>query len=378
MKQQKSSQQKKIPVPQLQQKARRMLLCCILFFILVVISSTVFIFGERKSKPMLPSQPGQTQPSNSASASAVKNEYADVILPQTADAGDAYLADTIFVGDSNTVRMWGYEQVPLRNYMGLEGMGAEGIPVVQCVYFEGDATAYTVPQAIKMVQPRRIILGYGTNNADGNLSTEKFIKIYREGISSIQNAYPYCDIIISAIPPVAYSRAYTSINMESINAFNDALMQLARELKLSFLNTTEILKNADGYAKTDFMYEDGLHYNLDGVKLVLAYARTHAHLTEDLRPPLKNVPERRKPPVIAVSSSSTEPEPTQPPASSSAPPPVVEEPVVSTPPVTEPPVVSTPPVVTPPPVTEPPPVTTPPVTEPPPVTTPPPGGNAFA
>ncbi|MEG1069178.1 MAG: GDSL-type esterase/lipase family protein, partial [Ruthenibacterium sp.] len=372
MKSQKSSKSKqKTPVSALEQKARRMLLCCALAFALVVLSSTVFIFGQRKSKPSISPKPGQTQGTNSASAAAQKSEYADVILPQTADAGDAYLADTVFVGDSNTVRMWMYEQVPLANYMGLEGMGAEGIPSVQCVYFEGDSTVYTVPQAVKMTQPRRIILGFGTNNADGNMTTESFVKTYRDGVALLQKASPHSDIIISAIPPVAYSRAYPNINMTSIDSFNTALMQLARELKLSFLNTTEVLKGENGYAKTDFMYEDGLHYNLDGVKLVLAYARTHAHETADLRPSHTS-PTRRKPPVAVSSSAPEEVQPTPtpepqptPPVSSSATPPVTEPPatVPTTPPVTEPPaVVPTPPPVTEPPATVP---TPPPVTEPP-------------
>ena len=372
-------QQKKNSPPSaaLVQKAQRMLLCCILIFLLVVISSTVFIFGQRKTKPAAPILPGQSQQTNSASASVQKSEYADVILPQTADAGDAYLADTLFVGDSNTVRMWVYEQVPLANYMGLEGMGAEGIPYVQCVYFEGDSTVYTLPQAVKMVQPRRIILGFGTNNADGNMTTESFIKTYRDGVTLLQKAYPYSDIIISAIPPVAYSRTYPNINMTSIDGFNAALMQLAREMKLSFLNITEVLKDANNYAKTDFMYEDGLHYNLDGVKLVLAYARTHAHITEDLRPARNNIPTRRKPPVVVASSSSVSQEP-QPDT------PITPPPVVSTPTATPPPP-ATQPEPTPPPVTQPEP-TPPPATQPEP--TPPPapelpvtvpsGGNAFA
>ena len=60
----------------------------------------------------------------------------------------AYLDETIFVGDSNTVRMFAYGLVSLENYMALEGMGIESISQAPCVYFSGETKVYTIPRCV--------------------------------------------------------------------------------------------------------------------------------------------------------------------------------------------------------------------------------------
>lgn len=130
------------------------------------------------------------------------------ILPQTADAGRSYVDDTLFIGDSNTVRYTMYADdtgtafSTLKNNIGVVSMGAGSITTLKCEKFKGDSTLYTIPDAVAKLQPKRIIIGFGSNNLGGS-STDatKFIAQYREGLAAITKAWPYADIIVSAIPP---------------------------------------------------------------------------------------------------------------------------------------------------------------------------------
>lgn len=70
----------------------------------------------------------------------------------------------------------------LKNNIGVVSMGAGSITTLKCEKFKGDSTLYTIPDAVAKLQPKRIIIGFGSNNLGGS-STDatKFIAQYREG-----------------------------------------------------------------------------------------------------------------------------------------------------------------------------------------------------
>lgn len=155
------------------------------------------------------------------------------------------------------------------------------------------------------MKPRRVVMTFGTNNASGQFTRESFIDAYRDAIAAIQDAYPYCDVIINAIPPIGKVRSYPDITMETLDDFNKALEELAQELGLPFLNSSEALKGGDGYAKPDYVIGDGLHLSQAALEELLFYTRTHAYEAEDRRPVAVKAPERKAPPawqgVVAAS-----------------------------------------------------------------------------
>ena len=158
------------------------------------------------------------------------------ILPQTADAGRSYVDDTLFIGDSNTVRYTMYADdtgtafSTLKNNIGVVSMGAGSITTLKCEKFKGDSTLYTIPDAVAKLQPKRIIIGFGSNNLGGS-STDatKFIAQYREGLAAITKAWPYADIIVSAIPPLDQQRDNTNLTMTQVDAYNAALVTMCEE-----------------------------------------------------------------------------------------------------------------------------------------------------
>lgn len=221
------------------------------------------------------------------------------ILPETADAGRSYVDETLFIGDSNTARYLLYANetgtafTSLNNNIGVVSMGVGSITSLKCEKFKGSSAMYTVPDAVAMLKPKRIIICYGTNNLSGS-STDatNYIKTYLQGLQAIQTAWPYCDIIVSAIPPLDRQRENTNLTMTQVDAYNAALVQMCEENGFKFLNSAEVLRDdATGWAKRDYTLSDGVHLSKEAVTAYFTYVRTHAYAAEDRRPqPLGTIP----------------------------------------------------------------------------------------
>lgn len=230
---------------------------------------------------------------------AVQTAAVGTVLPQTEDAGRSYIDETLFIGDSNTARYLMYADetgeafTSLDNNIGVVSMGAGAITSLKCEKFKGSSTMYTVPEAVAMLKPKRIIICYGTNNLGGS-STDatNFISTYLKGLQAIQTAWPYCDIIVSAIPPLDKQRENTNLTMTQVDAYNAALVTMCEENGFKFLNSAEVLRDSNtGWAKTDYTLSDGVHLSKIAVTAYFNYVRTHAYVTEDRRPqPLGNIP----------------------------------------------------------------------------------------
>ena len=230
---------------------------------------------------------------------AVQAAAQGTVLSQGEDAGRAYVEETLFIGDSNTARYLMYADetgqafTTLDNNIGVVSMGAGAITTLKCEKFKGSSTMYTVPEAVAMLKPKRIIICYGTNNLGGS-STDatNFISTYLKGLQAIEKAWPYCDIIVSAIPPLDKQRENTNLTMVQVDAYNAALVKMCEENGYKFLNSSEVLRDSTtGWAKTDYTLSDGVHLSKLAVTAYFNYVRTHAYITEDRRPqPLGDIP----------------------------------------------------------------------------------------
>ena len=222
--------------------------------------------------------------------------FTGTVLPETEDAGREYVEETLFLGDSNTYRYMFYGDetgeafTSLDNTIGVVSMGAGAIATKPCMEFQGQSKLVTMPQAVKIMQPRRIIIGFGSNNLGAK--TETFIKEYRKGLQAVHEAYPYADLIVNAVPPLDKQRESTRLTMQQVDSFNKAIAAMCKEEGWYFLNSSEALKDPKtGWAKKDYTLGDGVHLSKNGVTALFEYIRTHALITPDTRPkPLKPVP----------------------------------------------------------------------------------------
>ncbi|MEG0804298.1 MAG: GDSL-type esterase/lipase family protein, partial [Pygmaiobacter sp.] len=278
--------------------------CLAAIILVIVLFASLLAKGKSHEIPLsgsIPSDisastPAADQNYNKDADKLEQSKYKETILPEGTDAGQDYIDETLFIGDSNTARMMSYGFASLDNAIGTVSMGIQDIIGKNCVFFKGYENGVTVPQAVKLMQPRRIIITFGTNNTIG-WDTKTFIEQYKQALKKIVAAYPSVDIIINAIPPVHQYRDNPNIKMQTIDSFNKALVTMAQEEGYKFLNSSEVLKDdKTGFAKWDYTISDGIHLNKDAMTALFTYFRTHSYVTPDDRPALAKIPGRLETP----------------------------------------------------------------------------------
>ena len=288
----KKQQQNETMTP-MQHRAVLVCILCVLAVLLTFgITTTLLKKGGEEPAPSV-SEPaeGPAAPGEDLSGHYQIDNASTALLTETADAGTDYLNDTLFLGDSNTVRLYNNGLISLQQFCAKEGIGTQVALNEGIVTFKKDSNHYTIPQAVAMMKPRRVVMTFGTN--DTGMEVSDFIAHYTALIQAIQQSYPYTDIIVNTVPPVPADHSnYPHMDQAKIDDFNMALLDLCEQLGVRFLNSAEALKGSDGYGIADYYTSGDIHLKSAGLKAVLNYLRTHALQTEDRRPDTNNIPTR--------------------------------------------------------------------------------------
>lgn len=272
---------------------RAVLVCilCVLAVLLTFGITTTLLKKEEPAPSVSEPAEGPAAPGEDLSGHYQIDNASTALLTETADAGTDYLNDTLFLGDSNTVRLYNNGLISLQQFCAKEGIGTQAALNEGIVTFKKDSNHYTIPQAVAMMKPRRVVMTFGTN--DTGMEVPDFIAHYTALIQAIQQSYPYTDIIVNTVPPVPADHSnYPHMDQAKIDDFNMALLDLCEQLGVRFLNSAEALKGSDGYGIADYYTSGDIHLKSAGLKAVLNYLRTHALQTEDRRPDTNNIPTR--------------------------------------------------------------------------------------
>ena len=178
--------------------------------------------------------------------------YSATILPESSDAGQTYVDETLFLGDSNTARMYRmFDFCTYDNAIGSVGMSAKSLATYACVELNNSGSYVTMAKAVAGMQPKRVIITFGTNDLSPSYKAADFVKNYQTGIESIVEAYPSVDILINAIPPLGQQHSNQSLTQTQVDEYNKALVEMCKEKGWKFLNSAEVLKDSStGYAKS--------------------------------------------------------------------------------------------------------------------------------
>lgn len=290
-----NKQQNKQSITPMQKQA---LLVCGLCAVAVLLTAGITLtkLAQGKYQPPASSEPAQPEQPMLPGEEGLSGHYqidntSAALLAETPDAGEEYLAQTLFLGDSNTVRLYNNGLVSLQQFCAKEGIGLHSALQEGIVSFKNNNNRYTIPQAVAMMKPRRVVLTLGTN--DTGMAVQDFINNYTALVQAIQASYPYTDIIVNTVPPVPADHAsYPQMDQTKIDDFNMALLTMCEQLGVKFLNSAEVLKDETGYGQADFYGVGDIHLKSSGLKAMLNYLRTHAYQTEDRRPDTSGIPIR--------------------------------------------------------------------------------------
>ena len=230
-----------------------------------------------------PTQPTSTPTTQAKGDDPVDPKYAGTVLQETADAGESYLSDIVFIGDSRTYGYAYYGMLP-------EGTKTKNVWVPANHTFsltahsyvnivdESDGQERTIVEAAKLHKPKIIIIELGINNVS-YITESKFKSVYGELIQNIKAASPDTKIICNSIYCVCRSyKKQDVINNTLIYRANGWLMDVAYENGVKYLDTVSMLKDSEGYLPEEYESGDGLHLNTKAYRAILQYIRTHAYL----------------------------------------------------------------------------------------------------
>ena len=278
---------------------RQAVLVCVVCALAALLTVGITLTLLKRGKPETPGTPADSVPTDTTGdgeSTDLANHYqidntSSALLAETADAGTEYLDSTLFLGDSNTVRLYNNGLISLQQFCAKEGLGTQVALNEGIVTFKNDTTHYTIAQAVAKMKPRRVVMTFGTN--DTGMEVADFISNYTALVQAIQEAYPYTDLIVNTVPPIPENHSnYPHMDQAKIDDFNMALLNMCEQLGVRFLNTAEILKGENGYGQPDYYTDGDIHLKSAGLKAALNYLRTHAYQTEDRRPDTNNIPTR--------------------------------------------------------------------------------------
>lgn len=277
---------------------KQAVLICVVCALAALLTAGITLTLLKKGKPA-PAEPAASESQTTDDGSGGENlsehyqidQGSAALLPETGDAGEEYLNDTLFLGDSNTVRLYNNGLISLQQFCAKEGIGTQAALNDGIVTFKNDGNHYTIAEAVAKMKPRRVVLTFGTN--DTGMEVNEFITHYTTLVQTIQASYPYTDIIVNTVPPIPENHSnYPHMDQAKIDDFNMALLNLCEQLGIHFLNTAEVLKGENGYGIADYYTNGDIHLKTAGLKAALNYLRTHAYSTEDRRPDTANIPTR--------------------------------------------------------------------------------------
>ena len=278
---------------------RQAVLVCVVCALAALLTVGITLTLLKRGKPETPGTPADSVPTDTTGdgeSTDLANHYqidntSSALLTETADAGTEYLDSTLFLGDSNTVRLYNNGLISLQQLCAKEGIGTHVALNEGIVTFKNDTTHYTIAQAVAKMKPRRVVMTFGTN--DTGMEVSDFISNYTALVQAIQGAYLYTDIIVNTVPPIPENHSnYPHMDQAKIDDFNMALLNMCEQLGVKFLNTAEVLKGENGYGQPDYYTDGDIHLKSAGLKAALSYLRTHAYQTEDRRPDTNNIPTR--------------------------------------------------------------------------------------
>ena len=200
--------------------------------------------------------------------------YEETKLKETQDYGDEYYNKIVMVGDSNTMNMYssGY----------IKGTNAWAIPCLHAQsMYEGDINLYgygkkmNLLEAVSQYKPEYMIINLGVFSTAW-IGQDAFLEYSKKVIEGIKERSPDTKIMLISLYPILSGNNINKFDQAIINKYNFMILELAKEYDLKYLDAEVALKDAEGYGRDDYYFDDHYHLNNSGYRALKNYIRTHA------------------------------------------------------------------------------------------------------
>ena len=235
--------------------------------------------GGRPASDPISVQPSDTSPEPSVSEPEPSepedtNIWGEPLPKNTTPVGEEWFDDAIFIGDSLTEGLSAYNLLDSDKIVASTGINPQTILTKDCIE-QSDGSTVTVLHAIAGKKPAKIYVMLGSNGV-AFIPKDKLVELYGEFVDNLKSSHPDSDIYLQSILPVTHAKEAEDDRYANskIDEYNAAIMQMAGEKKVYYVNVAEALKDESGCLPAD-VGTDGMHFGPSSYNLWLDYLREH-------------------------------------------------------------------------------------------------------
>ncbi len=212
-------------------------------------------------------------------------------LSESEDAGNAYLDQLIFFGESTTAHLSRHGGIMdtdtnrrqvWRDQSGTRILNRRILTSpIDYILPDGSVSTMTFREALLLEHPNYLVLSFGLNGiVDFANNPNRFLDTYSSLIEQIRSLSPHTNIILQSVYPVCNADAF-SVDLSTLNAdicfLNQQIRWLADQTDgVRFVDTASVLCGKDGSLLPQYDIGDGIHLTNDAYRMILLYLRTHA------------------------------------------------------------------------------------------------------
>ncbi len=224
---------------------------------------------EDSSSEPQPSQSSESQSESETKPAAVFGEA----VPKGDWAPASYFDDALLVGDSITYGVQVYNTMSNVTVIAHTGINPETILSKEVIRTpEGTVT---VLEAMKQHKPGKIYIMMGANGV-AFIGKDKMMGYYGEFIDKVKAQHPESIVYVQSILPVTAEKSKDErYSNERITEYNLALMALAKEKQVYYLNVAEAFQDETGALPTEASPKDGMHFGPEYYMKWFDYLKTH-------------------------------------------------------------------------------------------------------
>ena len=236
--------------------------------------------GEKERAPMVLGLPNEPSAGVITVGKHEDNE-SPALVPQSDDAGQAYIDSLTFLLDSSTVGLRDYGL--LSGGTGTQqvwGSSAGNLPASELgslsIRYPADGSTVSVSDAVMITKPSRLVISVGADSL-GNVTQEQFVEGYRTLLQSIRESSPDTVILCCSLLPVGDGYAGSDgLNNAMIQEANGWLLALCEEMGCYYLDTNTFMQDGREFLIAEYASANNKTLNSAGLNAFLTYLRTHA------------------------------------------------------------------------------------------------------
>ena len=225
------------------------------------------------STPAVSAVPVPPSPEEEAATRMPLREKFSSAVPERQAVDNSYFDDAIFFGVCISTGIPLYQVMKNAAVVAYTGINTQNINTKQAIETPGGPA--TMLEAAKQYgEKSKVYIMLGANGLDFDKPT--FIDGYRTFVASVKAQYPGAAVYLQSMTPVTREcyKNYPSVNNEKVEDYNVAIMQLANEMGVYYVDVAQALMDENGELPMDAS-PDGMHMMPEYYNKWFDYLKTH-------------------------------------------------------------------------------------------------------